>query len=63
LFSRSDFLEGQAEAIENSLWSAIGYIQERIKRRPTIARPLHDEVKGKAARLYAEKAQMRACGS
>jgi two-component system, chemotaxis family, protein-glutamate methylesterase/glutaminase len=44
-FSQESYLTGQAEVIENSLWSAIRYVQERI------------DVLQKMTRTYRDKAQ------
>jgi two-component system, chemotaxis family, protein-glutamate methylesterase/glutaminase len=53
-FSPQSFLEGQAEVIENSLWAAIRYIQERIDILLKMADAQRH--KGRSADEYEKKA-------
>lgn len=53
-FSPLSFLEGQAEVIENSLWAAIRYIQERIDILLKMAETQRNE--GRSADEYEQKA-------
>jgi two-component system, chemotaxis family, protein-glutamate methylesterase/glutaminase len=53
-FSPLSFLEGQAEVIENSLWAAIRYIQERIDILLKMAET--ERNRGRSAEGYEQKA-------
>ncbi len=54
-FSEQSFLAGQAEVIENSLWSTIRYVQERIDVMSRMAESAREEGHDKTASGYEKK--------
>ena len=51
-FTLRTYMEGQAEALENSLWGAARFMQERVKLLKTMARKEREKSRFKSAESY-----------
>ncbi len=59
-FTAENMAEGQAEAIEGALWSAMNILKEQAQMFTRLARQAHDQHRAHMANHFAQKAQAAA---